>query len=130
MSNRSDYQAIRYVYTTIKGQKFPVEFKDFDDFFEWSKESGWDYGKKLRRLDHNNGYSRENCIWMDTEKTYKIDRMNKLARQWDEFINRVRENLKNLPPYDPAKQKQNGREFFRYEHPDMVREGICFISET
>lgn len=126
MSDKSDYAAIRYVYTGIKGQKFPVEFKDFADFFEWSKESGWDYGKRLRRLDQSKGYSRENCIWMDTEKTYKFDETNKLARQWDEFVNRVRENLKNLPPYDPVKQQRNGREFFRYEHPDLEREGIVW----
>ena len=50
MSRNSAYDAIGYVYKRIKGTRFSVEFDSLADFYEWSKESGWDYGKKLRRL--------------------------------------------------------------------------------
>ena len=130
MSDNSEYNAINYVYTGIKGQKFPIEFEDFADFYKWSKESGWDYGKRLRRLDPEKGYTKDNCIWMDQLKAYKFDKTNERIKRWDDFVSRVRENLKNLPPPTPVNQQRNGREFFRYEHPDLEREGICFISET
>ena len=130
MSRNSAYNAIGYVYARIKGTRFSVEFDSLADFYEWSKESGWDYGKRLRRLDQNKGYSRENCIWMDAEKARRYDSRDGLAIiRWNDTVARIRECLKNLPPYDPVKQQRNGREFFQYEHPDLVREGIEFHVE-
>lgn len=131
MSRNSAYDAIGYVYKRIKGTRFSVEFDSLADFYEWSKESGWDYGKKLRRLNTSEGYSRDNCVWMDAEKARRYDSRDDLAIiRWNDTVTRIRENLKNLPPPAPTKERPKGREFFRYEHPDLVREGICFISET
>lgn len=124
MSDKSDYNAISYVYSGLQRTKCPIEFDSLADFYEWSKESGWDYGKKLRRLDPDKGYSRENCIWMDEVKYISSD--DPAIKRWDEFVNRVRENLKNLPPPEPAKEQPKGREFFRYEHPDLERDGIVW----
>lgn len=127
MSDNSEYNAIYYVYSGLKGQKFPIEFEDFNDFYKWSKESGWDYGKKLRRLNTSEGYSRDNCVWMDAEKARRYDSRDDLAiMRWNDTVTRIRENLKNLPPPMPVNQQHTGREFFRYEHPDLVREGIVF----
>ena len=123
----SAYNAITYVYRKIKGPALSVEFESFDDFYNWSIESGWEYGKKLRRLNSNEGYTRENCIWMDAEYARRYDRRDYFSvDKWDETVARIRECLKNLPPYDPVKQQRNGREFFQYEHPDLEREGIVF----
>ena len=127
MSRNSAYDAIGYVYKRIKGTRFSVEFDSLADFYEWSKESGWDYGKKLRRLNTSEGYSRDNCVWMDAEKDRRYDSRDDLAIiRWNDTVARIREYLKNLPPYDPVKQQRNGREFFQYEHPDLEREGIVF----
>lgn len=131
MTRDSAHNAITYVYRKIKGAALSVEFESFDDFYNWSIESGWEYGKKLRRLNSNEGYSRDNCIWMDAEKARRYDSRDDLdIIRWNDTVTRIRENLKNLPPPAPTKESPKGREFFRYEHPDLVREGICFISET
>ena len=123
----SAHNAIEYVYRKIKGSAFSVEFESLDDFYNWSIESGWEYGKKLLRLNSNEGYTRENCIWIDAEYAQRYDRRDYFSiDKWDETVARIRECLKNLPPYDPVKQQRNGREFFQYEHPDLVREGIVF----
>lgn len=129
MTRDSAHNAIEYVYRKIKGSAFSVEFESLDDFYNWSIESGWEYGKKLRRLNSNEGYSRDNCIWMDVEYARKYDRRDYFSvDKWDETVTRIRENLKNLPPPAPTKERPKGREFFRYEHPDLEREGIVFES--
>ena len=129
MSRNSAYDAIGYVYKRIKGTRFSVEFDSLADFYEWSKESGWDYGKKLRRLNTSEGYSRDNCIWMDAEYARRYDRRDYFSiDKWDETVARIREYLKNPPTVKPVKQQTSGRECFRYEHPDLVREGIVFES--
>ena len=130
MSRNSAYDAIGYVYKRIKGTRFSVEFDSLADFYEWSKESGWDYGKKLRRLNTSEGYSRDNCVWMDAEKDRRYDSRDDLAIiRWNDTVTRIRENLKNLPPPAPTKERPKGREFFRYKHPDLEREGIEFHVE-
>lgn len=127
MTKSSAYNAIRYTYGRIKGSAFSVEFESLADFFEWSIESGWEYGKKLRRLNSNEGYSRENCIWMDAEYAKRYDRRDYFSiDKFDETVARIREYLKNPPTVKPVKQQTSGRECFRYEHPDLEREGIVF----
>lgn len=127
MSDKSDYNAISYAYARIKGTRYPVDFESLAEFYAWSKESGWDYGKKLRRLNADEGYSRDNCIWMEEEKVRKYDSIDDNAiKRWDDLVSRIRENLKNLPPPAPVKEQPKGREFFRYEHPDLEREGIVW----
>lgn len=47
-----------------------------------------------------------------------------LARKWEKFVGPIRERV--------AEEKKNQkpqvqRDFFRYEHPDLEREGIVFI---
>jgi hypothetical protein len=46
-------------------------------------------------------------------------------REW--FIKNWNDNICVKPK--KVKEVKNVDGFFRYEHPDLVREGICFISE-
>ena len=41
----------------------------------------------------------------------------------DYFVRNWNENIS-------VKPKKQAKEVFRYEHPDMIREGLCFILET
>ena len=76
---------------------------------------------KLERIDAKKPYSCENCrmVPIDRNEEYQI----KLIDKWESIMKPIRERYKaELDEIERRKPKT--REFFRYEHPDLVREGI------
>ena len=123
--DRIQKDCLRKKWNDIKGSCHEVLFEDFRDFLDWCAESGWTYGLKLKRRDDTLPYCRENCIWEETKvNTYELQEM---AKKWEAGVGPIREKLR--PVLDRlAKEKQYGRTtVFRYEHPDLVREGIVFV---
>lgn len=109
-------------------------FTDSKTFVDWSEESGYEYGKILKKKNPDGQWSPGNCEWVDVPKSPKSEiRRQELIKQWDDFIIPTRkalepvfetlESRKNSPPHQEQKP---GREKFRYEHPDLVREGIVW----
>lgn len=131
MSENPEYNAMRHTYGRIKGTGVPVLFDSLPDFVAWSRQAGYLYGMKLRRLDPNLEYSPDNCVWVDVEKAKRYDLQRSLAKQWDEFITPIRERFREYldnPPPPPEKPKAtNTKEYFRYEHPDLQKEGIVWL---
>lgn len=125
-----DYQqadTLRHKYDRIVHSGIPFEWTSFDAFCKWCQETGWEYGKRLHRVDPSGPYSSENCVWDGTISAPVTETKSALIRQWDEFATPIRERYK--PWLDEIERKKpKSREFFRYEHPDLVREGIVFES--
>ena len=105
----------------IKKSGDSVEFKDFKEFRTWLFENGWDYGKKIARKDSNGPWSKDNCTIDETPMQAEYYKM--LANKWDSIVGPIRERFKEELA-EIERRKPKPREFFRYEHPDLVREGI------
>ena len=100
------------------------EFKSYSLFLKWSKQSGYDYGKVLEKIDKYGPYSPANCRWTDKPlNPATLRNLQECIKQWDDFASPIRERYKaELDEIERREPKP--REFFRYEHPDLVREGI------
>lgn len=101
---------------------YSVEFESFDAFLKWAKGK-FDYGLTLERIDRHKGWNPQNCRWYNPQKNEAdlADRRQQAIR-WEHMMAPLRKKY--------AKQLQaieaNKRQFFRYEHPDLVREGIVW----
>ena len=130
---------LEYWWKKISTSEVPNMFNDFRDFANWSLNNGYKYGRRPRRIDKGAEYSPDNMEWVDVNVN---SQSNEIAKQkaiakWDAFIKPIRkqfekelEQLQQIEEEEKIRQAQQVREFFRYEHPDLEREGICFISET
>ena len=133
--------------TRIKGDS---TFESFDDFLRWVSESGYRKGCRIVKKNENLPHGWDNTTWAEnrpkeTKKEESAEAKAKpdavrdycsdceragaycsydgkvgckeyqenFERYWNKYIHRK---------VDIPKKK----EFFRYEHPDLVREGIVF----
>lgn len=138
MDNNTKY-ILEYWWKKIRKSEIPNMFDGFQDFSNWSVNNGYKYGRRLHRIDKGAEYSPDNMEWVDVNVN---SQSNEIAKQkaiskWDAFIKPIRkqfekelEQLQQIEEEEKIRQAQQVREFFRYEHPDLEREGICFISET
>ena len=140
--DQSTKNNLQYVWRKILKDDSENRFHGFRDFAEWSLDNGFVYGAKLRRIDSEKGWSRENCEWIVVGKRsirYYKD-LKKMQMQWDKFATPLRRRYKKelesildgLPIVkepEPPKE-QIGKSFFRYEHPDLVREGIQWVVQN
>lgn len=138
MDNNTKY-ILEYWWKKIRKSEIPNMFDGFQDFSNWSVNNGYKYGRRLHRIDKGAEYSPDNMEWVDVNVN---SQSNEIAKQkaiskWDAFIKPIRkqfekelEQLHQIEEEEKIRQAQQVREFFRYEHPDLEREGICFISET
>ena len=99
----------------------PMEWETFEDFMRWCKGT-YTPGTRLVRINDTKPYSPNNCKWetMQLCEAYR----RKLAAQWDAVMEPIRKRYR----MQIAEEKANEKEYFRYEHPDLVREGIVFES--
>jgi len=116
------------------------DFESFDAFVKWSAEAGFQSYAQLRRYDPNEPHGPDNSHWY-TRPPYQpvpkqdytcsfcqgctrgyCDQVVNGCKEWrDWFVKDWNENICRKPK-EP--EKPRAREVFRYEHPDLVREGI------
>lgn len=116
-----------------------------DDFLIWAKESGYKTGMHLRKHVETLPHGPTNSCWstlnmLDTKKRYLDNMRNSCefckdcqkecpttgygCKEWaDNWKKNWNENI-YVPPVKPVVEE--GPMVFRYEHPDLVREGIVF----
>lgn len=132
ITKHETYNQMRYWFRKISTQGIVCMFDNLEDFMKWSYENGYQYGYKLYRINEKLGWSPENCVWIDHQKRNEQD-LKKMAAQWNEFIAPIRlryaAQLSEIFGTDiegQAARETKKREVFRYEHPDLEREGISW----
>lgn len=121
--DRVTKDCLRKKWSTMRSSGIDVQWEDLRAFVAWCAETGWHYEMRLKRKDLSGPFGPENCYWEPMEGD--IGAMAIAARKWDEFVGPIRERLR---PYldDIEKKKAEQQIVFRYEHPDLAREGIVF----
>ena len=108
----------RWMYL-VKAQK-PTDWKNFEEFLRWCKAT-YEPGTSLHRIDEAKPYGPTNCEWKPM--TNSVQYRKHLADQWDRIMYPIRQRYeKQIREVQEKKTQQ----YFRYEHPDLVREGIVW----
>lgn len=111
----------------IRNMGIMVEFDNFDDFCGWAVSSGFQEGKILVRKSKAGPFSEDNLFWAQRQQPGETD--DERAARWDAFVNPIREqHNKTLERLQEEKRQAAKVTVWRYEHPDLVREGIVFES--
>ena len=132
-------------------RKIPQEdkaWKTAEDFMMWAAESGYITGTHLRKHNDALPHGPNNSYWLnrDSEKARKryTDEVKKGCefckdcskdicdngigcKEWQRYFTKNWNKNIHVPPVKPVVQE--GPMVFRYEHPDLVREGIVFNAE-
>ena len=133
--NNEISKAMYYWWRKLRDTKAPNLFDSFGEFCNWSVANGYEYGTVLRRIDPSLAYSPDNCIWSELQyrKKFTQSELKEYIARWDNFVNPIRERFRNeLEAVQNSAEEQprripKVRETFKYEHPDLVREGIVWI---
>ena len=119
MSEKQDYMKFRYEWHRIKQTRPPVMFDSLRDFVEWCRNSYYVDGYRLCRKDPKGPWAPDNMEWCESKLSpITVRNREEMGKQWDDFIKTIKK------PVIVEKKP----EVFRYEHPDLVREGIVFES--
>ena len=139
-----DVNYIRRRWYHMSESKINGSFDSFDKLLDWSKKNTYEPGMKLKRHDTKKPHSPENSFWEPAEtgtrahrrpkelQPSKMDCSPDLCKQCQEkceeengceiwrqhFVHRW-----NMLRELFGVRKTDGKIFFRYEHPDLVREG-------
>ncbi|MBO5953462.1 MAG: hypothetical protein J6Q53_05020 [Oscillospiraceae bacterium] len=137
---------VQNLYNRYKKNHLEEGFGDFDSFVKFASECGYKPFLHLRRYDASQPYSPDNTFFYDRKAHLGFESGSKklktseivspycvgckqkcpasgdgcygwqryFAQNWNE---NVRGLIKEIAPPEPPK-----REFFRYEHPDLIRE--------
>ena len=62
------------------------EWKEFKNFYDWSKISGYSDNLTIERLDNNGNYCPENCTWITKQKQMRNTRRNHYIKYNDEEL--------------------------------------------
>lgn len=117
-----EVQVLELRWNMMKRSGYSVEFASFDDFLKYAKGK-FAYGLTMERIDKHEGWYPANIRWYDPHKDEaSLASRRQQAVRWKKMMQPIRKKyakqLENI--------KVNERRFFRYEHPDLVREGIVF----
>ena len=120
--SEDEVQVLDLLWRMMKRSGYRVKFESFDAFLRYAKDK-FDYGLTMVRIDRHRGWSPENIQWCNAKKNEAdIADRKKCAAQWDCMMQPLRKKYAK----ELAQIESNKRQFFRYEHPDLVREGIVF----
>lgn len=131
--------------------KIESTWKTKDDFIKWAGKHGYQKGRFLRRYDEDMPHGPDNSYWysrtdekndVKRRKDFRRDNVSEFCQScdkkcpsqgcveyrqwWSKNWNQTLHRKKEVQP-----EPQEGvTRVWQYEHPDLVREGICFIAET
>lgn len=108
----------RWMYLVKQGK--PTEWKNFEEFLRWCKAT-YEPGTSLHRIDEVKPYCPTNCEWKPM--TNSVQYRKHLADKWDRIMVPIRQRYEKQIR---EVQEKKAQQYFRYEHPDLVREGIAF----
>ena len=131
--------ALKRIYDGIKDDS---DFLSFDDFLEWA-DGKYKSRYAIYKMANYKPHSKSNSYWYK----YKCDLPDVISpiceecgqkfyicgtigcmryREW--YVQNWNENIcsKTKEPKQPKQTRKRGKEYFQYEHPDLVREGIVW----
>ena len=108
----------RWMYLVKQGK--PTEWKNFEEFLRWCKAT-YEPGTSLHRIDEVKPYCPTNCEWKPM--TNSVQYRKHLADKWDRIMVPIRQRYEKQIR---EVQEKKAQQYFRYEHPDLVREGIVW----
>lgn len=132
---------VEQLYGRYRKQNLAEGFGSFDSFLQFCKESGYGPGMRMCRYDPHEPHGPDNTFFREKAVKEKIQKENTIQQEntlcancskkcptngvgcreyqkaWIEHWNRNIHFKKQEEKTDPRK-----RQFFRYEHPDLVRE--------
>lgn len=133
MSEATELYALRRIYDGIREDS---TFSTFDDFQNWATGKHR-AGHTIYKLCDSKPHSPKNSYWYYISKTPPKDIKSPIceicdhtmlvcnnvgcARYRERFVKNWNENICIKP-----KKVRETKDYFRYEHPDLVREGIVF----
>ena len=68
---------------------------DFMEFYNWANENGYELGVVLKRRNHQNPYSPQNCYWSanrELERKKNTYVGSQFIAKWNNTVNRFREH--------------------------------------
>lgn len=119
------------------------DWETFDDLLQWMVSSGWSKGKHLAKRNQDLPHGPGNSIWLTPDSEHMAEVASHIPNvgnphcdacakngteecdgygcaEWRKYF---QDNWNQRIHRSMPKQIRNGREFFCYEHPDLVREG-------
>ena len=133
--NKKDSQMLRRKWKEL--QRRPLHgFRDWEDFAAFAEEQGYTAVKLMVKKDRNRIHSRENTVFLTAEEARQLreeqrreQKRNYRQKQKESFESRFVKNWNanihrevQRNPSQELPRNERGREVFRYEHPDRVRE--------
>ena len=73
-----------------RGIKICENWLDIVGFYSWAKESGWQEGLTIDRIDNDGNYCPENCRWVSVSMNSKKKRTTKIS---DAVANEIRSRI-------------------------------------
>ena len=113
---------LKLIWQQMRRSGYSIEFESPDDFIQWARGK-YKYGLTVKRIDKNKPWSADNCHFIDPRKDEKSQEYHRsMVVAWEKMMQPLRKKyMKQL-----RQNEENKRQFFYYEHPDLVREGIVF----
>lgn len=140
------------LYRKFWDMKNDTEWENYIEFMEWASKNGYEKGKRLVKIDPSKKHGPKNSIYFNPDPVVSVKKSKEKRASikspycancnseycrrmngavgcigWQKYwIKNWNENI-YIPPIEP--EDPNTKRFWQYEHPDLVREGICFIAE-
>lgn len=95
-------KAVNYERYGGKGISMCDEWLEFENFYQWALESGFDPNLTIDRIDNGKGYSPDNCRWVDyyTQENNRSDNVflehngeKHTIAEWSRLLNISRKNI-------------------------------------
>lgn len=117
-----DVYILKLMWRQMQRSGYSIEFESPDAFIQWARGK-YDYGLTVERIDKHKGWSPSNCRFFDPRKCEKSQEYHRnMVITWEQMMQPLRQKYAK----ELAAIKACERQFFRYEHPDLVREGIVW----
>lgn len=141
-----DRKDVLLIYSRYKRIRSDSRWKSWDDFLDWAIKNGWGKGYELRKHNESKPHGPKNSYFYSVKEETQRRHEKVLAdrtivsrfcqgcvkhcpshgrgcHEWAEYyMKNWNDNI-----YTPAPEPEyKGRMKFRYEHPDLIREGIVY----
>lgn len=128
----------------IKLSQEETGWEDVDAFIRWARDSGYEKGRWLVKHHEDQPHGPRNSYWLEQNEQNARLRREKIKTgsefckgctekcregfgcdRWRQyFVNNWNQNISIARPV--VKKAPEEKQYFRYEHPDLVKEGIVF----